>query len=212
MSKCIYHYFSIGSPWAYLGLQPLKALSLEYDIQIVPVVSNVISENGGIFLKDRPAHRRAYWLADLKRWADFRGLPLALEDRHALGNPLSAAYMVIAAILDGQDWHTLTQALQQALWEHKRDIGLADVRIAVANEAGFDGQRLNRRESDSDVLQEWEKNLQSATALGVFGSPTYVYESELFWGQDSLFLLERKLKSERLRLDASDAAPQTREV
>jgi len=212
VSKKIYHYFSIGSPWAYLGLEPLNALGLEHDIHIVPVVSNIIEENGGIFLKDRPAHRKAYWLADLKRWAAFRGRLLALEDRQVLGSPLAASYMVIAAILDGKDWYTLTQALQQALWEHKRDIGLVEVRVAVANEAGFDGERLRLRESESDVLEQWEKNVQSATELGVFGSPTYVYEGELYWGQDSLFLLEKRLESERLGLSVADNTLQPGEV
>lgn len=197
MSNVIYHYFSIGSPWAYLGLQPLQELAGEHHKRIVPIVTNIIEENGGIFLKDRPASRKAYWLKDLKRWAQFRGKPLALDDRQTLGNPLPAAGMVIAAILDGKDWYRLTQALQKALWEDKRDIAQSEVRIAVAVEAGLDGLLLNRRESDQDVQDTWDRGLYAATELGVFGSPTYVYEGELYWGQDSLFLLQRRLESEQ---------------
>jgi 2-hydroxychromene-2-carboxylate isomerase len=36
-------------------------------------------------------------------------------------------------------------------------------------------------------------NTEEALALKVFGAPTYVYRSELFWGQDRLDFLERAL-------------------
>jgi 2-hydroxychromene-2-carboxylate isomerase len=32
-----------------------------------------------------------------------------------------------------------------------------------------------------------------AVARGVFGAPSYIYRSELFWGQDRLDFLERAL-------------------
>ena len=34
---------------------------------------------------------------------------------------------------------------------------------------------------------------QEAIARDVFGAPTYVYQDELFWGQDRLDFLARKL-------------------
>jgi 2-hydroxychromene-2-carboxylate isomerase len=36
-----------------------------------------------------------------------------------------------------------------------------------------------------------------AERLGVFGAPTYVVEGELFWGQDRLEFVDRKLWSLR---------------
>ena len=34
---------------------------------------------------------------------------------------------------------------------------------------------------------------EEAVAKGVFGSPTYLYEGQLFWGQDRLDFLESAL-------------------
>ena len=34
---------------------------------------------------------------------------------------------------------------------------------------------------------------QEAIARGIFGAPTYVYQDELFWGQDRLDFLDREM-------------------
>jgi 2-hydroxychromene-2-carboxylate isomerase len=40
-------------------------------------------------------------------------------------------------------------------------------------------------------------NLENAVATDVFGSPAYVLDGEVFWGQDRLELLEDALASRR---------------
>jgi len=38
---------------------------------------------------------------------------------------------------------------------------------------------------------------QEAIERGVFGAPTYLYDEELFWGQDRLELLESAINSKQ---------------
>ena len=48
--------------------------------------------------------------------------------------------------------------------------------------------------SRSDEAQKcYEANTQEAIDVGVFGSPAYVIDGELFWGQDRLDFVSRKL-------------------
>ncbi|MNO05133.1 DSBA-like thioredoxin domain protein [compost metagenome] len=49
--------------------------------------------------------------------------------------------------------------------------------------------------SPADIEAQWQANLADAEALGVFGTPTYVVDGELFWGQDRLDFVDRKLSS-----------------
>ncbi|MGH6861437.1 MAG: DsbA family protein, partial [Phyllobacterium sp.] len=107
--------------------------------------------------------------------------------------PTSAGFMVIAAQLDGKNWLGLTAALQYAFWSQAKDIGNANLRRSVANEAGFDGAALETRAQQDDVQNTWKENFDIAKAAGVFGFPTFRYEGELYWGQDSLPFLERHL-------------------
>ena len=71
------------------------------------------------------------------------------------------------------------------------------VRRAVAEENGYDGAALLAAETAEPVQREYRDNGAEAERLGVFGSPTFVVEGELFWGQDRLDFVDRAL--DRLR-------------
>ena len=53
------------------------------------------------------------------------------------------------------------------------------------------------RSGAEDVSAKYEQNRQDALAADVFGSPVYVLDGEVFWGQDRLDLLDDALASGR---------------
>lgn len=192
------YYFGIGSPWSYLGLAPLLGLSRRFGADIRPVPIPLIEENGAIASRNRPEARRAYWFTELRRWASVRGKTLKLDGRAGLSDPTPAGFLVIGEIIDGDDWASLTNTLQTALWEKALDIGDAAVRRSVLDAAGFDAARLEVRARAEDVAAAWEANYAEARDRGVFGLPTYGFEDALYWGQDSLPFLERHLEGRKL--------------
>lgn len=200
MTKTIDYFFGIGSPWSYIGLDPFTALAGRFGAEIRPYVIPLIKENGAIYSKDRPEARRAYWTTDLKRWAAVQGKALNFENQATLSDPTPAGLMVIAAHKDGKDWLQLTRSLQKAFWGREEDIGRTEVRNAIIDGVGLDGSALEARIEDPDIQNAWITNRELAKAAGVFGLPTYRYENELYWGQDSLQFLERHLNSEKLIL------------
>lgn len=198
MTKTIDYFFSIGSPWAFIGLEPFAALAAQYDVNIRPHVIPLIEENGGIYSRNRPEVRRAYWTKDLKRWAALRGKVLSFDNRAGLSDPAPAGALVVAAFEAGEDWLALTLAFQEAFWVRGEDIGSAEVRLAIASAAGFDAAALEERSQSGSIADLRKASYETAKSAGVFGVPTYRYEDELYWGQDSLHFLERHLKGERL--------------
>ncbi len=198
MSKTIDYFFGVGSPWAFLGLEPFAALAKEHDAVIRPFVIPLIEDNGAIYSRNRPEARRAYWLKDLRRWATLRGKTLSFENRAALSDPTPAGFMVLAAINAGEDWLRLTSVLQEAFWVRGEDIGDAEVRRALADGAGFHGTALERKAQTDTIQAIWNGNIEIARKAGVFGIPTYRFEDELYWGQDSLPFLARHLAGEKI--------------
>jgi 2-hydroxychromene-2-carboxylate isomerase len=198
MTKTIDYFFSIGSPWAFIGLEPFAVLAKEQGATIRPHVIPLIEENGGIYSRNRPEARRAYWIRDLKRWAALRGKVLNFDNRAALSDPAPAGLMVAAAIETGDDWLKLAAALQEAFWVRGEDIGNADVRGAIATAAGFDAAALDNHGQSDAVAALQKASFEAARTAGVFGVPTYRYQDELYWGQDSLPFLERHLRGEKL--------------
>ncbi|MCX8998188.1 DsbA family protein [Rhizobiaceae bacterium BDR2-2] len=198
MTRTIDYFFGIGSPWVFIGFDPFIALAQRFDAEIRPHLIPLIEENGGIYSRNRPEARRTYWTKDLRRWAALRGKTLSLENRAALSDPGPAGLLVAAAALDGQDWIGLTRTLQEAFWGRGEDIGRPEVRAALAFSAGFDPEALEARAGSSEVKAQLDANYELARKAGVFGIPTFRYEGELYWGQDSLPFLERHLADEKL--------------
>jgi carboxymethylenebutenolidase len=46
------------------------------------------------------------------------------------------------------------------------------------------------------VQQAYQANTDAAIAAGIFGAPSYVVEGEIFWGQDRLDFLQRRLAAQ----------------
>jgi len=93
----------------------------------------------------------------------------------------------------GLEWSKLTTAILRAVWVEDRDIADHPTLVAIANESGLDGKALLAATEDAAVHAEYQSNTDEAMKIGVFGAPTYVFDNELFWGQDRLQMLEWRL-------------------
>jgi carboxymethylenebutenolidase len=58
---------------------------------------------------------------------------------------------------------------------------------------GLDPSGLLASAKAPETLSRYEALTREAIDRDVFGAPTYVYDGELFWGQDRLDFLERAL-------------------
>lgn len=195
--KTITYYFSPQSPWAYLGHDQLMAMAEKYQAEVLPrpcaFGTQVFPVSGGLPLKQRPAQRQEYRLVELKRWSEFRGLPLNVHPQHFPIDETIAARMIAATIKQEGNGPALalTGALFRAIWAQERNIADADTLIEIGNQCGLDGAKLYANLDSGSQL--FEQYTQEAIANRVFGAPWYVYEGEPFWGQDRLDFLERAL-------------------
>jgi len=198
-------YYSLSSPWAYLGGPRLMEIVHKHRAKLVlkPFdFQDIVPRTGGIPLRTRPEPRRTYHALELDRWRKHLNMPLTLEPKHYRkdGKPLGwnkpPGWMVIAAQERGLDAPRLSHALLRALWAEERDTADPQVRIKVADENGLPGAELQKEETSERVQALYKRYSDEAEKLGVFGAPTYVLPSgERFWGQDRLDFLDRALAS-----------------
>ncbi len=190
------YFDAMSSPWTYLGHKRFEALAQRFGLTIrhKPMdLLKVWSVSGGLPLKQRAQQRQAYRHLELKRWSEILQVPCNLEPAYHPVADRRACYLVIAAMQRGLDWSTLTHALLRAVWVEERNIADHETLVAIANESGLDGRALLAATEDEAVKAEYQANTEEAIALGVFGAPTYIYEGEMFWGQDRLLMLEWRL-------------------
>ena len=194
--KFIDYFDSMSSPWTYLGHLRFVNLAHRFGLTIrhKPMdLLKVWSVSGGLPLKQRAQQRQAYRHQELRRWRELLRMPCSLEPAHHPVADRRACYMVIAAMRRGLDWSALSNAILRAVWVEDRDIADHATLVSIANENGMDGQALLAATEDEAIQAEYQSNTEEAIRIGVFGAPTYVYEGELFWGQDRLQMLEWRL-------------------
>jgi len=190
------YYFSVISPWAYLGNARLHDLAKRANAQVVyhPQSSpDLFPATGGLALKDRAQPRKDYRLVELARWSKHLGIALNLQPKHFPTPEASASKMILATQDAGQDAAPLLGAIFKAVWSDELDINDPDALIMLADKSGLNGKALLEASSAARFDTAFAETTQAAIKCGVFGYPTYAYNDELFWGQDRLSFLEDAL-------------------
>ncbi len=192
------YYMTLNSPWTYLGSALFAEIAARHKatVRIKPTkYSEVFPKTGGLPLPKRSPERRAYRMMELKRWRDFRGVPITLEPKHFPSDESIGSRLVIAAALQGTDACRLAQELGRSIWELEGNLGDEAVVAAAAKRAGLDAAAIRKAgPSDEELDRIHNQNTAEALERGVFGAPSYVLPSgEFFWGQDRLEFLDRAL-------------------
>ncbi len=193
----ITYFFSLASPFSYLGHERFLALAAKYGARVhfKPAdMSVVFPKTGGLPVKQRSPQRQAYRLLELRRWKESLGVQMNIEPKFfPVADPL-AARTVLAGEQMGADSGALALAIMRAVWVEEKNIADRATLVALANGVGLEGEIVVGAAESESVKEEYVANTQEALNVGVFGVPSYVYKGEIFWGQDRLDFLERALK------------------
>jgi 2-hydroxychromene-2-carboxylate isomerase len=187
------------SPWTYLGHARFTAMAAQAGatVRIKPMdLGQIFPVTGGLPLGQRSAQRQAYRLVELRRFADYLALPLNL---HPLFFPVAgddAARLIITVDqYDGAEAaQRISAALLSAVWVQQRNIADHAVLTELLREQDLNESRLEQS-TQPGAQTTYQAHTDEALKLGVFGAPTYVLDGELFWGQDRLDFLERRLQA-----------------
>jgi 2-hydroxychromene-2-carboxylate isomerase len=207
MPRTVQYWFTLVSPWAYLGHGQFMDIVARHGLTVDwrPVnLANVFPETGGLPLPRRAPARQRYRIMELQRWRDRRGVPLRLHPKHWPFPVELADRTVIAIVRAGRDPSPFVLAAMRGVWFEERDLGDEATLAGLLGEAGFDGKAMLEAARAHEIGLAYEENARIAVAGDIFGSPTYVLDGEIFWGQDRLDLLDEALTKGRgpFRADA----------
>lgn len=196
MTKHIQYYFVLNSPWSYFSGSRLRHIAKDKGatIDLKPVVlSELFPRTGGQPLKQRSEQRQAYRLTELIRWSSKLDLPIHLEPTFFPVDESLAIRTVLAAIQHHHDGLELVIELGATLWRDNLNLAdeqvIADVLVKLKLPVTLI-QIAKDQQSFSQLLSD---NTDEAISQGVFGVPSFVVESALFWGQDRLDFVEQAL-------------------
>ena len=197
MTELIY-YYSAHSAFAYLGSAHVMDLCARHGLTLVhrPIpLSPVVEAQGSLPFRARTqAHVDYFFGREIERWAELRDVPVIhYRPTYHDADYAVASGMIIALGDRGAAVDALAHALLEAHWCHDADLSNKATLAAIATRLGHDAPDLMARATSPEVTAQYADNGDKALAASVFGSPTYVLEGEVFYGQDRLELLERAI-------------------
>ncbi len=199
MALTIDYFLVPQSPWTYFGHARFSAMAAAAGatVRIKPMdLGQIFPKTGGLPVGQRSAQRQAYRLVELRRFADHLQMPLNLHPKFFPVAGDDAARLIITVDQhDGADAAMrLCGSLLSAVWAQERNIADATLLAELLNEQHLDAARLTQA-NEEKVQQTYQTYTDEALKVGVFGAPSYVVDGEMFWGQDRLEYLQRRLQA-----------------
>jgi 2-hydroxychromene-2-carboxylate isomerase len=182
-------YYDYGSPWAYIAeeLLPRK-------LPGVAVTHHPIYLRGlETFSKGMPytSAKLQYLARDLARVAEHEAVTLVppatfpVDGLHAL----RAAYVA----QDSGAFDRYHRATFRAAWAEQRDIGQKDVVARLLAEAIGASEAVALEAMTASAIKDRLRDATArAEARGVFGTPTFFVDDEMFWGHDRFDYVARE--------------------
>jgi 2-hydroxychromene-2-carboxylate isomerase len=187
VTRTIDFYFFIGSTYTYLTLERIEAAARSADVEVVwrPFfLRSILAElNHSPFVGKPP--KLAYMWRDLERRAAlhrirFAGIPPYPVDPDGLANR-------VAQLAATEGWVEDFARTVYRRWflAHEVPGSLTSLRNVLAG-LGQDPDAVIARAEASSNRAALDAATERARRLGVFGSPTFACEGEIFWGDDRL--------------------------
>jgi 2-hydroxychromene-2-carboxylate isomerase len=192
------YYYSIASPFSYLALERFLSLVKKYNLEIdekpVDLVGEIFSNTGGLPVPKRHPSRQKYRLIEIDRIAKKFNVKINKQPKFfPPSDPHLPAKFVIAACKKG-DKLIFGKMCLEYIWSLEKDISDYKILEEICEKLKLNFEEIKNLALSDEIDLKYKKNSKDAMDQNVFGAPSYVFENEIFWGQDRLEYLEDAIK------------------
>ncbi len=185
--KKIEFWYSIGSTYTYLSTQRLNDIANQKNIEFewcpFSVRSRMIEMENVPFMAEKKRDKIDYMWRDVQRRANFYGFDAKVPAPY----PLKEFDLANKVAILGKDqgWIKEYTILTYKKWflEHLEPGSEPNLRSSL-KEIGLDSESVVKMAQTDEIEQKYLQNTEMAKNKGIFGSPTFIVENEVFWGDD----------------------------
>lgn len=193
MSATFEFYFDFVSPYTYLAATQIEDLARRKGARIVyrPVFLGGIFKETGNHPPIDIIKKAQYLPKDVKDWSEHYGVALSFPSVFPF-NSVKAVRGAIIAEREGK-LPDYTQTVFRACWGEGKDISDLQSLGTIAESVGLDREKFLAGIEDPEVKEDLKRRTAEAVERGAFGLPTFFVDGEMFWGNDRLVLVEKRL-------------------
>jgi 2-hydroxychromene-2-carboxylate isomerase len=197
MAAPIDFYFDFSSPYGYIGSELIDALAgrVGRDVTWRPVLLGPIFKHVGTgVLVDIPL-KGDYSKHDFTRMARYHKVPFTLPVKFPVGTQAATRAFYVLADADPVLARRFAKSVFRAYYTEGVDISDPATVAELAAKAGADRDKVAASIADPAVKERVKNEVDAAIARGVFGSPLFIVDGEMFWGVDRMPLLEEWIRT-----------------
>ena len=199
-SHCIEFYFDCSSPWTYLAFVEILPLSQRQNIEIIwkPIlvggVFNSVNQDVYQFRESPNTLKLDYSGNDLNLWAKHRNINISKPQIF----PVNSVKAMRGCLKNKQKncLPLFARKVFDAYWGRGLDISDEAIITKVAQEAGLSLQDFKQYIYSQEAKDLLMSNSSELIEKKGFGSPTFFYRDQMFFGNDRLHLLEEVIRKE----------------
>ena len=180
-------WFTMGSTYSFLSVMRLAELqqSTGVTFQWRPFhLLVILQEMNHVPFADKPA-KRAYMWRDIKRRASVQGIAARLPAPYPVKSSIRANLVATVGMREG--WGPdFVRAAYRRWFQLGQEAGSERNLSGSLRDIGQDEARVLALADSEDAMAALVAETDAARALGIFGSPTFTVDREVFWGDDRL--------------------------
>lgn len=179
-------YFDFLSPFSYFAWLKLKPFAAELNLKVnyKPVALGPLLNHWQIKGPGEVEPKREFLLKQMLRYASKNKIEFTTPKTHPF-NSLYALRLALKGVAEDHQERVI-ETLWKAGWQKRIDMGEPEELLKALRDNDLPADELYEKSFSREAKQELKNNIQEAINKGAFGVPTFVYEDELFWGQDSM--------------------------
>lgn len=190
-------YFAYTSPFSYLAMEPARSLERSHRVRVrfIPYGVNIRKTYGNLDSADADRRKVRYLYLDARRIAKERGLVIyppkkIFSCRNAFYGGLYADHR--------ERFREYSNRVFERFWRAELNVEDRGAIGQVISEIGLDAGAFARY-AEIAARADLDECFAEADRDEIFGVPTFVVEGELFWGEDRIDWVIRKLDALGLR-------------
>ncbi len=185
MSRKVEFFFDVVSPYSYVAAVQVSRSPLLADAQWRPFLLGGVFKATGNHPPIAVPAKGQYMAQDLQRLFGYYDMPYCFPSVFPASS-LTAMRALSAA--EPAQVKALALKLFAAYWGENRNIAEQDVLLDIL------GPGLLARATEDAVKERLKANTEEAVQRGAFGAPTIFMGSDMYFGEDRVFLVEHALK------------------
>ena len=201
-SSYIEFYFDCSSPWTYLAFVEILPLSQRQNVEIIwkPIlvggVFNSVNQDVYQFRENPNTLKLDYSGNDLNLWAKHRDINISKPQIFPVNSVKAMRGCLFA--MQQNCLPLFAHKVFEAYWGRGLNISDEGIIMEIAEEAGLSPQDFKQYIYSQEAKDLLMSNSAQLIEKKGFGSPTFFYRDQMFFGNDRLHLLEEVIRKELL--------------